>query len=175
MAAAAAIIGLAGGIMGAKGTLDEGYAEADAMLYNADQKERNATIAGAQSVEDERKMRIYGRKALGGIRAAYGASGVTTDGSPMDVLQESAANAELDSMNVRYKGLVEEINLRNSALIDRKNAEDRRKGARLGAAAQVIGGSVKAGSQLYTGSTASAGTPSAAPTPSTYRGPNYSQ
>lgn len=44
------------------------------------------------------------RKTLGAMRAAYGAAGVTVEGSPLDILAESAAAAELDKLTIQYQG-----------------------------------------------------------------------
>lgn len=116
--AQAALAG-AGGLMGAAGAIQQGQAESVAAEMNAQQAERNATMALARSAEQERRARIEGTKVLGDMRAGYGASGVTLEGSPLDVLQESAQTAELDALNIRYEGQAQAVGFRNEAKLER--------------------------------------------------------
>lgn len=66
--------------------------------------DENAKIVRSQTAENERRLRVQQRKRIGDIRAGYGASGLQIAGSPLAVLQESVANAELDALTVRYEG-----------------------------------------------------------------------
>jgi hypothetical protein len=66
--------------------------------------EQNAQIVRKQFAENERRFRIGTKREIGGMRAAIGASGVTLEGSPLDALGESAANAELDALTIRHGG-----------------------------------------------------------------------
>ena len=71
---------------------------------NAQMAELNAFLAIKQSKEDARRIGVLASKVISAQRAAYGASGVTLEGSPLDVIEESAANAELDILTAKQQG-----------------------------------------------------------------------
>jgi hypothetical protein len=126
--------------IGAYGDLASGYAAAAASDYNAELAENNADITEAKAVEDERKARIIARKSLGSMRANFASSGFTLEGSALDVLQESAANAELDALNIKYAGEAKAAAFRGEAAIERFKAKEQRKGAKIGAASTLLSG-----------------------------------
>lgn len=95
---------IAGTAISAIGAIRAGQAQAAAANYNAQVAERNAFISRDQAAADEQRQRIQARRKLGAMRAAYGASGISLEGSPLDVLEDSAAEAELDALTIRYKG-----------------------------------------------------------------------
>jgi hypothetical protein len=149
MAALAMGLTAGGGILRSYGTLQEGYANASAAEYNANLAEQSAEVELARGIEIERRVRVQGRKALGDMRANYSASGVTMEGSPLEVLEESAANAELDALNVKYESESKAAMLRNEAGLERYKAKQYRRGAKIGAAAGLLG---TAGDIAYKGS-----------------------
>lgn len=95
--------------------------------YNRQLALNQSAYARQKAQVEERNLRIRQMKQLGTMRANYGASGVDIDsGSPLDVLEESAAFAELDALNVRHAGEVEATGYENTARL-----EDFRGGAAL--------------------------------------------
>lgn len=97
MAAAAPYMAVAGTLMAAGGARAQGQAAQAAANYNA----RSAEIE-AQS--REAAQRASSARELSAARAAIGKSGATMEGTPLMVLAESAANAEIDALNTRYTG-----------------------------------------------------------------------
>lgn len=148
MSFAGPILSVVGGGIGAYGQLKESEAQARASEYNANVAEMNAEQAILISAQDERRQRIIARKELGSIRAAYGASGVSMEGSPMDVLAESTANAELDALNIRYAGQAKAAGLRDEASYERFRAKETRAAGVLGAAASLLSGGARAYSMI---------------------------
>lgn len=140
--AAAAIIA-AGAITQGVGAIRESRGEAQAAEFNADVAGQNAILARQQAAEEERRVRIQSRKSLGEARAGYGASGVTLEGSPLDVLEESAANAELDALTVRHQGRVKEASFRSQESLYRAQAKSARVGGYLSAASALLSGGGK--------------------------------
>jgi len=127
MSTALAVIGTA---FTAIGQIRQANAQASAQRYNAGLKQREVAIAEAnadltrqQTNENERRHRTLARKKLGSLRANLGASGVTIDGSALDVLEESAANAELDALTIRHEGKLKELSQRNQGLTSRADSE----------------------------------------------------
>lgn len=86
------------------GAANQAAAQYEASQFNAKMARQNAALTRRQTVEEERRVRLYGAKDLGDIRSSYGASGVALEGSALDVLQESARNVERDALNVRHQG-----------------------------------------------------------------------
>ena len=90
-------LGTVGTAVGALGAIQGGRAEQNAADFNA----RSAQME-AQSRENA--QRAQAQRQLGMIRAGVAKSGATMEGTPLAVLSESAANAEIDALNTRYSG-----------------------------------------------------------------------
>jgi hypothetical protein len=156
---------LAGGALSAFGSLYQGKAEAAAQEFNARVSENNAKMAEAQAAEEERRVRVGGAKAIGDMRANFGASGVvTSEGSALDVLEESAMNVELDALSVRYQGHAQALALKNEAFMARRAGKQAKLMGKLGAASSVLGAGANAYAQ---GSLNSGGGNSVAPSSAT--------
>jgi hypothetical protein len=87
----------AGGALGAMGSIAQGKAAQSSANYNA----QSALI---ESQSRESAQRAQAARQLGTMRAAIGKSGATSEGTPLLVLAESAANAEIDALNTRFTG-----------------------------------------------------------------------
>ena len=92
--------------------------------YNAAVADRNAGIARAQAVADADAQSRHARRVIGAARAGYGASGITDEGSPLDVLGMSAANAELDRQNILYRGELKALGYGDTAGLERMRADN---------------------------------------------------
>jgi len=88
------IAGTAASVIGA---IQGGKAENSAAQFNADS-------ARAEAQARETAQRTAAQRQLGSIRAGVSKSGATMEGTPLAVLSESAANAEIDALNTRYSG-----------------------------------------------------------------------
>lgn len=137
---AAMAMSAAGAAVSAMGSISQGKAQAQAAGYNAQIAERNATIARQQAGADAETQRRNSMRAIGAMRANYGASGVTLEGSPMDVLESSAAEAKLDEMNIRYKGELRAIGYKDEAALDRASAKTAKQQGLMGATSAIVGG-----------------------------------
>jgi len=103
-ASTAATLGTIGSIAGAVGTglsvigaIKGGKAEQSAADFNA-------ASARAEAQSRENAQRAAAQRQLGSIRAGVSKSGARMEGTPLMVLAESAANAEIDALNTRYSG-----------------------------------------------------------------------
>lgn len=86
-----------GGIMQASAARAQGKAAQAAAEYNA-----ASVMEEARSKESA--QRAEAARRLGTIRSQIGKSGATSAGTPLMVLAESAANAEIDALNTLYTG-----------------------------------------------------------------------
>ena len=100
------------------GTLSEGQQAKEAGDYNADVARSNAAYALFESTANAAAQQRQSRQVIGEARAAYGASGVTVEGSPIDILEQSAKMAEIDRQNILYAG-----NLRSKGYSKTANLE----------------------------------------------------
>lgn len=122
------------------GSIAEGNAKADAENYNAAQAEANAKLVDEQAKQEELRVRTIGRQSLGGMRAAFGASGVTMEGSPLEVMAQSAANNEQDALNVRRSGELKAQMYKDDAAMSRRAAGNAITTGYLGAAGALASG-----------------------------------
>lgn len=140
MAAAGAIGTVAGAGIKAYAAIRDGNLKAAAEDANAQSAEQNAQLTEMQAAEEERRQRILARKQIGDMRANYAASGVTLEGSPMEVLEESAMQAELDALTIKYMGKTRATQYRNQAAFSRYASKEYKFGGRLSAAGSILGG-----------------------------------
>ncbi len=143
MAAAPLIMMGASTVLGMQGAQQEAAGKEAAAKYNAAMKQKQADSVIAQSQEDERRLRIEGTKAIGGIRATVGASGVQMEGSALDVLESSAANAELDALTVRHQGQMKAWAYKSGANLDLYQGAQSKAAGEIGAASALLGGGSK--------------------------------
>lgn len=132
---------IAGTAISAVGAISSGRANADAARYNAQIAQQNAGIALQQGEADVIQQGKLNYRRLSGIKAAVGASGLTMEGSPLDVLESSAAEAELDTQNIRYNASLKALGFNTSAGMDRSRAANaEREGLYRAAATSILGG-----------------------------------
>lgn len=146
MGAAIPMVMMAGSAISALGAISQANAAKSAASYNAQIQERNAMVATQQAAADAERVRRQGVQTEGSILAGYGASGVATDeGSPMDVLKMSIANAKLDEETVLYKGRLKATGYADEATLSRYSGKVAQQQGYLKAASYLIGGAGKAG------------------------------
>jgi hypothetical protein len=115
-------------------SLLQGEAAYDASKYNARTLKQDARLVEEEAKINEARQRRLAYKQISSMRANYGASGVTIEGSPLDVIEESAAMAEHDALLIRHAGAVRATSLRNSAALTLFEGRTARVSGYLGAA-----------------------------------------
>lgn len=157
-----------GTAVSAAGALQQGKAQAanqraaaQAGEFNRQAAERNKVIAGHQrqlavrqaQVDAEDKRRDNRRK-LAEIKSKYGASGLRSSGTPLDVLEDAALELETDARRIDhdgqvrgYEGALRILGFQDEATLaahSRDSALSRAKGAetagRINAFGQILGG-----------------------------------
>lgn len=129
-----------GNLLSAFGTYSGGEADERIGKYNAAQERQDAQLELEQAAVDETRQRALSYKQLSSMRAGYGASGVTMEGSPLDVLEESSANAELDALLIRHGGAVRAQRHRAAAALAEYEGKARKHAATLSAGGQLLSG-----------------------------------
>ena len=145
-------------VVGAISTIQQGRAQAASARYNAQIHERNAVIARQQAAAEARRVRDAGARVLGQQRAAFAASGAAAQGTPLDVLGDTAAGIELDALTARYVGEVEATDYIARANLLRSEARSAMRSAAFGAGTSLLIGAGRAVSGVYGQPTAAART-----------------
>lgn len=124
----------------AAGTLKAGMDANAAGKYNAKKAKRAAAVSRDQAAAAMIRQDKEARKAMGAMRAAYGAAGVTVEGSPLEVLAESAANAELDRLTIKYRGELAAQGYESDAALSKFEGKSALTGSLFKAAGTILGG-----------------------------------
>lgn len=121
---AAALPYIAGGVA-AISAISSASAQSSAAKYNAQIARQNADMARQQGEAAQQQQQREAARKLGAMRAAYGASGVDIgSGSPLDVLADSASQAELDRLTIKYNYDARAIGYDNTAMLEDAKAEN---------------------------------------------------
>ena len=152
MADPISIISIIGVAVSAVGSVVSGIQQSQAASYNAAVANQNAMIARNNAEYQAKQQERAARIRIGAAEANYGASGITTEGSPLDVLEESARNAELDAQVIKYQGQIRAAGYMDQAALDSARADSALEGGVFGA----VGAVGKGASNFLTQNTGSA-------------------
>lgn len=81
-----------------------GRAARDIAEYNASLLEYQAEVSRKTAKYEEARLRRVAGRVKSRQRALYAKAGVTFEGSPLEVMKETAAEAETDALMIRYAG-----------------------------------------------------------------------
>lgn len=98
---------IAGTALTATNQISQGVSANKMTKHNASVSEGYAAAARDQAAFGEARAREQAQRASGARRAAYGGAGITLEGTPIDVLGDAAADAELDALSLRRRGELE--------------------------------------------------------------------
>jgi len=138
MAAAGPAASIAGGVLQAVAMIRQGQAAEAAANFNATVASQNAAQTRLQFKEKERRSRIVARKRLGKQRVAFAKGGVQITGSALDVLEESAANSELDALNIKHAGEIGALGLEREAQLEGFRGTQAGRQAKLAASGKLL-------------------------------------
>lgn len=139
----ALILGGAAAGLQAFGDVRQGQ-EANAVANsNANAEQINAEVAAKEAALREQTKRAETRRILSAARARQGASGLAMSGSFLDVQAESARNAELDALTIRYGGKVDQTRSRNEQRLLKASGKNAVTGSYLNAATSLLGGAAR--------------------------------
>lgn len=97
----------------------ENMAAANISEYNARTAENEALRAENEAREKARRIRLDNQRLFAAQRARYGAAGVTSEGSPLQVMADSAASGEVAVGDAMYDGDARRQGLLAQAQIER--------------------------------------------------------
>ena len=131
--------------VGALGAIQQARSSAAASEFNAQVADNNAITAEQNAAADERQQRRTASREAASSRARIGAAGVSLEGSPLDVLEDQALEAELDALNLRYGGKLQASNYRSQAQLDRSRARSAKTQGFISAGTSLLNGAAKFG------------------------------
>lgn len=130
---------IAGGIA-AVGSIVSGISQNSAAKANAKASDNAAEVAQDQAARRADAIRQNAHRLRGEQSAAYGASGVTQEGSPFSVMQDSEYEAELDALTATYEGKIQADSLKAQGRAQRRSGHE-----------AVVAGVVGAGTAALSG------------------------
>lgn len=138
-AAGAGGLGTLGTVIGGVGTVLGGIASRQQAQFQSAVARSNAIAAQQQAAAEEVRFRRERARRMGATRAAFGAAGVSMEGTPLDILAEQALIAEEDALLIRFGGQQRAREQRLQAQL----FEQEGQGA-------LVGGILKGGSTILT-------------------------
>jgi hypothetical protein len=131
--------------MKAVGSIVEGNQANAAAKANAGMARENAAIAMQQAGVREDQSRRRSAGVLGAQYAAQAQAGVDPNsGSALRVLEDDAAQAELDALTIRYEGQTQALGYEREARMERWKGKQARIGGYMNAATSILGGASQA-------------------------------
>lgn len=161
MVAVAAMV--ASAAIAAVGAVRTAQAQSAAADYNSKVASLNAQAAEQQGQAAAEAQQRDSQRRIGTALASYGASGVQTDtGSPTDVLAQSARDATLDNLTIKYNAKMRALGYQMQGNLDSANASNTASAGVLSGTAAMLGGLGAAGGMYYGrgAGAAATGTPS---------------
>lgn len=111
-------------VIGAVGAKQQAESQANIAEYNA-------ALSRQQGLAEEERRRRESAVRIGALKAAVGKSGVTMEGTPLLVLAQSAAEAEVDALNARWSA-------NQSAQLDEMRARNYRTAGKINAGTSLL-------------------------------------
>lgn len=125
-------------LMTAIGAGVQGVQSKNAGEYNARVLQGESAVAGMESNNATLAQLRKGNTFMGRSTAAAVESGGGVGGSTAAVLNQSAHNAELDALNVRYSGLLRQDSYNEQATLDKQRGNDELASSLVSGAAGVL-------------------------------------
>lgn len=126
--------------LAAASAIKMGQYQAAAANQAKDMAERNAAAAGVQTAQEIGRMRRLAVLRKGGLRAGFAASGVTMEGTPLDLLEQSAEQAQADVTTLKYLGAQRAKGANVDASLEAARAQNSMNSGYLKAAGTLLSG-----------------------------------
>lgn len=140
-----AISAIAGTAMSAVGQVQAGQEQKKWSEYNAAVAARDAEASKQAAGYEAGQKRKETERLLGRQRALYGKAGVTFEGSPLELMEETAAAGELDAMMIEREGKLRGSRYMEEAQLSRMKGRGAARAGMWGAGSSLLTG----GAQSY--------------------------
>ena len=112
--------------------------------YNAEVKEQEAKTKREAGGIRANQIRERTRKMLSSQRASYAKAGVTTAGSPLTVMMETAEVGEMDALMTAYNAETGAGRSLSEATVQREIGKSAKRAGRMGVGSSLLGGATTA-------------------------------
>lgn len=112
-------------ILGYKGNMASAKAARQMGEYNAVVAENERILVQRATRQKEKNLRKQSERLVGMQRVATAKSGIQMSGSALQALADTFFNTEMDAVNIRYAGSIEEASKINEAAMARASASAR--------------------------------------------------
>lgn len=144
MAVAIPYLLAAGTALSAYGQYQQGKSAQSLAQYNATLDRRNADTARLQATAEEERFRRQAARQRGEQVGKIAASGVVVNtGSPLLVLADSAREAEMDALNIRYGGELKAQGLEANARSEEFQGKNAKRQGIIGAGSTLLSGAAR--------------------------------
>lgn len=150
LAAAGAIASIAGTAFSAINQMQQGQDQRRWYEYNAAVAERDAEEARRIAEYEAAQTRKEGQKLLSVQRARYASSGVTFEGSPLLLMEETAKEIELDALMTERTGEVTAQKYTTEAALSRMKGSGAKTAGYYGAGSTLLTGAGQAATSYGT-------------------------
>jgi len=135
---------VAGTAFSAVSQIQQGKQQQKWSEYNAAIAERDAKAAKDAAEYEAGQTRRDTERILGRQRALYGKAGVTMEGSPLELMSETAAEGELDALMVERTGILRGQRYGEEATLSRMKGAGARRAGYWGAGTTLLTGAGRA-------------------------------
>ena len=112
-------------VLGYKGNMASAKAARQMGEYNAKVAENEQVLIQRATRQKEKNLRKQSDRLVGMQRVSVAKSGVQMSGSALQSLADTFFNTEMDAINIRYAGSIEEASKINEAAMARASASAR--------------------------------------------------
>lgn len=135
-----AVVGIIGGIASAVGSMAAAQASANASRAQADAYRDQAAREREQANFNAQQQEHKAIKLISQQRTAFLSAGVSLYGTPMDVINDSTLQSDLDVQAIRYNGAIKARNFDMQARALDVKAQGQEQAGAIGAIAPLIKG-----------------------------------
>lgn len=148
-------LGIIGGVVGAIGSLATAGANAQAANAQAAAYQRQAMLERQQAAFNADQQESKAIRLISKQRAGFLAAGVSLMGTPMDVIEDTTRETNLDVQAIRYNGEIKAQNFEMQAAAFRAKADAAQTAGVFGAISPLIKGfsGISGGDFSFGGST----------------------
>ena len=114
--------------------------EEDMQKYNASLRESEAKQKQLETRESVKRQRTENDRFKSSQRAAFAKAGITSTGTPLEVMSQTAADLELSVLDTAYAGESQRRSLMQQASVNRMGASATGRAKPLAVGATVLGG-----------------------------------
>lgn len=146
---AATVAGSLASVASAAGSLSQGRSQAAIHASNANVSRQTAAAVQRQTEYAVQQNRAQADQLAGRQRVLIAKSGVDLDGSPLQVMEDTASQVQRDALAIRYAGDVRSAQADGQAALDGMQADSSLTAGYMGAGASVLSGASQLG-RAYT-------------------------